>query len=462
MFEAPDLMEKSSREVYHKKPPVLASIPIERKNPLERALSVLAEVRPGEGMGVLLLTANIFVLLAGYYLLKTAREALILSEGGAEVKTYSSAAQALLLWCVVPAYAALTSRMGRLRVITAITLIFISNLLLFWYFGAQGKREGVVFFIWVGIFNNFAVAQFWSFANDLFSEEQGKRLFPIIGIGSSTGALAGAEVASPFIKKAGPYPLMLAAAGALAVCLLLTYAIHRRVEKHPAQFSSGPADKPLSRTNGLQLILRDRYLLLIAALIVLLNVVNTSGEFLLGKFVVAEAGRTMGPNLAAQQKFIGEFYGHFFSWVNLVGVLVQMFGVSRIFRHIGVRGSLYILPTIAAMNYCLLLFLPILAVIRVGKILENSTDYSIMNTTRHALFLPTSREAKYKAKSAVDTFFPRSGDVLQAGIVYAGTALAIGISGFAILNLVLTAAWLGVVVALRRQHVRASAAAVSA
>ena len=322
-----ELVEILCRKVYHKIPMAITSAPFERKNLVEKALSVLGEVRPGEGAGVLLLTANVFVLLAGYYLLKTVREALILSEGGAEVKTYSSAAQVVLLWCVVPAYAALTSRMGRLRVMGAITLIFIGNLLLFWYFGNRGSHEGVVFFIWVGIFNNFAVAQFWSFANDLYSEEQGKRLFPIIGIGSATGALAGAEVAAPFIRSAGPYPLMLAAAGALALCFLLSYAIHRRAKADSAHFSSGPPEAPLLRTNGFRLILRDRYLLLIAVLIVLLNVVNTSGEFLLGKFVVAEAGRAMGANLAGQEKFIGEFYGHFFSWVNLVGVLLQMFGV---------------------------------------------------------------------------------------------------------------------------------------
>jgi AAA family ATP:ADP antiporter len=138
--------------------------------------------------------------------------------------------------------------------------------------------------------------------------------------------------------------------------------------------------------------------------------------------------------------------------VNLIGVLVQMFGVSRIFRYIGVRGSLYVLPVIALVNYSFLLFLPILAIVRVGKILENSTDYSLMNTVRHALFLPTSREAKYKAKSAIDTFFVRAGDVLQAGFVYIGTLLSLGVTGFAAVNLVLAVVWLGVVVAIGRQH----------
>jgi AAA family ATP:ADP antiporter len=434
-------------------PPGYAAPPeVGRKRPIERALSVLADVHSGEAAGVLLLALNVFLLLAAYYLLKTVRESLILSERGAEVKSYSSAAQALLLLLIVPAYSALTSRMGRLRVMTWVTLLFVANLVAFYVIGTKGVHEGVPFFIWVGIFNNFIVAQFWSFANDLYSEAQGKRLFPIIGIGTSMGALAGAQVAGPFIHAAGPYPLMLAAAAVLLVCLLLTRVIHHRAAAHPREFTSGEAEAPLARANGFQLLRRDRYLLLIAILIVLLNVVNTSGEFLLGKLVVASAAHVVGADLAAREKFIGEFYGNFFSWVNLIGVLVQMFGVSRIFRYVGVRGSLYVLPVIALTNYSFLLFLPILAIVRVGKILENSTDYSLMNTVRHALFLPTSREAKYKAKSAIDTFFVRVGDVLQAGFVYVGTLLSIGVTGFAAVNLVLAVVWLGVVVAIGREH----------
>src|ERR1700674_3372738 len=181
-------------------PPGYPAAPgVGRKSAIERALSILADVRSGETAGVLLLALNVFLLLAAYYLLKTVRESLILSERGAEVKSYSSAAQALLLLPIVPPYSALTSRMGRLRVLTGVALLFVVNLVAFYAIGTRGAHEGVPFFIWVGIFNNFIVAQFWSFANDLYSEGQGQRLFPVIGIGSSLGALAGAQIAGPFI-----------------------------------------------------------------------------------------------------------------------------------------------------------------------------------------------------------------------------------------------------------------------
>jgi AAA family ATP:ADP antiporter len=171
---------------------------------------------------------------------------------------------------------------------------------------------------------------------------------------------------------------------------------------------------------------------------VLLNIVNTLGGYILDRFVTAEAAKAGGDPKA----FIGQFFGHFYSAANLLGLLLQTLATSRIFRLLGVRGALFVLPVVALVSYSTLTLVPVLMIVRWAKILENSTDYSIMNTVRQALWLPTSREAKYKAKAAIDTFFTRSGDVLQAGVVLAGTAIGIGITGFSMVNIVLTAAWL--------------------
>jgi len=423
-----------------------------KKDAAHRVVSLLADVRAGEGVGVLLLALNSFLLLMSYYLLKTVREPLILTQGGAEVKAYSAALQALLLLGIVPAYGALASRVSRIRLITWVTLIFVVNLLLFYAFGMAGVREGVVFFLWVGIFNVFVVALFWSFANDLYSESQGKRLFPAIAIGGSLGSLVGAQAAAMIMRATGPYPLMLLAAGVLVVCILISRVIHDRAASDAAHFYAGHAAAPLARTGALELLLRDRYLLLIALLVLLLNIVNNSGEFLLGKLVTADAIRVAGSDIGLQEKIIGEFYGHYEVWYNSVALGLQMFAVSRIFRYAGVRGALFILPALAMGSYSFLLLLPVLPVIRWLKIVENGADYSVQNTTVHALFLPTSREAKYKAKAAIDTFFKRAGDVLEAGVVRVGSAFDLGIQGFAVVNLVLILAWFAVAFGIAREH----------
>src|SRR5262249_14883343 len=149
---------------------------------------------------------------------------------------------------------------------------------------------------------------------------------------------------------------------------------------------------------------------------------------------------------------IGEFYGSFFAWVNLVGIFLQLFFVSRIFKHVGVRGALFVMPVIAFASYGLVAVLPLLGLVRFAKVMENGTDYSIQNTTRQALFLPTSREAKYKAKAAIDSFFWRAGDVLLATLVFVGVELGFGVRNYAALNLVFVLIWIAIVAVIAREH----------
>jgi AAA family ATP:ADP antiporter len=156
---------------------------------------------------------------------------------------------------------------------------------------------------------------------------------------------------------------------------------------------------------------------------------------------------------------IAAFYARFYSVVNLVGLLVQLFVVSRVLKFFGVRIAVLVLPSIALLGYGILAFVPVLAVVRWAKTAENATDYSLNNTVRNVLFLPTTREEKYKAKQAIDAFFTRAGDVLQAALVYAGTTwLAFTTQQFAMVNIALAGIWLAIAVAVGRRYVRLVAA----
>ena len=150
---------------------------------------------------------------------------------------------------------------------------------------------------------------------------------------------------------------------------------------------------------------------------------------------------------------IGAFYGQFFFWVNLLGVSIQMFVVSRVFKYLGVRAALMVLPVIAFGGYAAIAILGGLTVLRVAKTAENSVDYSLQNTVKQALFLPTSREAKYKAKAAIDTFFVRFGDSASAAIVFLGLhAVGLGPRGFALVNVALVSVWIMLNVGISREH----------
>jgi AAA family ATP:ADP antiporter len=429
---------------------------------LDRRLGLFATVHAGEGWGALLLAADIFCLLAAYYLLKTVRESLILSEGSAEVKSYAAGAQALILLAAVPLYGVIASSVRRSRLINGVLLFFISHLALFHLLASAGWHIGVAFFLWVGVFNLMIVAQFWAFANDLYTLDRGQRLFPIVGVGGSLGAWFGSRAASALMTAHfQPADLLTLAGGGLLVCVGLNYAVSRHVGAARAFGPSGNNERPLGSAGGLRLVVGDRYLRLIAVLVILVNVVNTTGEYLLGRLVVADAVRAVAQGTAggfSKSQLIGIFYGGFFAWVNLFSLIIQLFVVSRAFKRIGVAGALFVLPAIACGSYGLLAFLPILGAVRVGKIFENSVDYSLQNTARHALFLPTEREAKYKAKQAIDGLCWRVGDLLQAGLVFVGVRLAFTVREFALLNEMFVFLWIVVVMGIYREHRRRTVA----
>jgi AAA family ATP:ADP antiporter len=426
----------------------------EQKGPLDRMLSVFTDVQAGEGVGALLLAANVFYLLAFYQVLKIVRDALILSESGAEAASYASAGMAAVLFLFVPAYGAFAARVNRVWLISSVTIFFASHLLIFYALGAAGMRIGIVFYIWIGVFNNVALAQFWAFANDLYTNERGKRLFPLVGLGASLGALVGAGLTAYFFKGMGPYNLMLLAAAGLLVPVALTIIVHRR-EGRRKEETTEDAEKPVGGSGSFQLVFKQRYLLLIAMMVLVYNLVNTLGGYILNTVMTQEAARRVAAGLAdgaSEAAIIGTMSGSIQTLVNLLGLLLQAFFVSRIFKYIGVRGALFILPAIAATGYTAIALVPTFFAVQWTKIFENGTDYSIQNTTRHALFLPTSREAKYKAKQAIDAFFVRFGDMLQAGVVFVGVQLALGIRGFALVNVALVTLWLLIVLGIRREH----------
>ena len=446
-------------------PDTVAAASSERPGLLDRLLAPFAEVKAGEAATALLLMLNVFLLLAAYYVIKTVREPLILAGGGAEVKSYTAGGQAALLLFLVPAYGAFASRVNRARLITWVTLFFALNLVIFYVLAlAKTPYLGVAFFLWVGIFNLMIIAQFWGFANDVYTAEQGKRLFAIVGVGASLGAIFGAWLAKEIIAVVGVYPPMLIAAGILIACIVLTRLADARERGRSAARAVAPvSDVPISGRGGFSLVFSERYLMLIAVLMVVLNFVNTNGEYILSKSVtqvvhqMAASGRTGGMDVDAWTKQqIGLFYASYLWWVSLLGAVIQMFVVSRVMKWIGVRGALFALPFIALGGYGILAAVPVLSAIKVAKIFENATDYSLQNTSRQALFLPTSREAKYKAKAAIDSFFVRGGDLLSTGLVFAGTKLALTPQKFAAVNVVLVAVWIGIVILIGREHRRLS------
>ena len=433
----------------------------QKRSPMETFLNLFTEVRPGEGPSALMLCLNVFLIFTAYYIIKPVREALILTGGGAEVKSYAAAGQAMLLLLAIPLYSRLASRFPRRRLINIVTIFFAGCLVLFYILAQTNLPLGIVFYLWVGIFNLMIPAQFWAFANDIYTPESGKRIFVLIAFGASAGAVFGASATGRLIQFLGEYQLLLLSSAILLGSLILTNIVEAR-ERKPIEIKEDTSllEEPLKKGSlfdAFEMVFKHKYLLLIAFVVLFLNWVNTTGEYILSRTVTEVAAKTIQSGAAGaltEGQFIGKFYADFFAVVNVAGLAIQLFIVSRILKYLGIRVAILILPFIALGGYFIIAFFPILSIVRWAKTAENATDYSLNNTVRHALFLPTTREQKYKAKQAIDTFFQRMGDVLTAGLVYAGTTwFAFQTKQFAIFNLGLVIIWiiLGVLIGIENK-----------
>jgi ATP:ADP antiporter, AAA family len=466
---------------------------------LERGLRLITDVRAGEAPLVLALTLNVFLLLTAYYIIKPVREALILTlEGGAEYKSYASGAIAIVLLGAVPLYGLFVDRLPRLKLVVGVTLFFASHLVLFFFasqIDAVRPALGVLFYIWIGLFNLMVVAQLWSFANDLYDVEQGKRLFPLVALGASIGAAAGSQIASWLVEPLGVNLLLLVSGAILVACAYLFIVAERQsailkarratelataaagrealadagvaagsVPVPPAAASSAPVAAAGGRQGGFALVFRYRYLLAIALFTLVYNWVNSNGEYMLGKLVKAAASEavqrgTLKP--AEIGAFIGRTYADFFFVVNVLGVGLQAFVVSRVVKYGGLGLALLVLPIILLGSSLAVFLWPVLMVIRAGKTLENGIDYSLNSTVRQMLWLPTSPAMKYKAKQAVDTFFVRLGDVSSALLVLIGAgSFGWTVRGFAVANGLLVSIWLGLVAMILREGRKIQAGAL--
>ena len=445
-----------------------------RKSPLDRLLSLGADVRAGEGGTALLLALNGFLVLAAYYCIRPLRAALLLPVEiqvpggpllkGAEITAYLGAVLAGLFLVIVPLYSTLATRVNRIRLLLSVTTFFIVTLLGFFAIATSGAfptAVGILFYLWASVFNLMVIAQFWSFANDLYTPEQGKRLFAIVGFGGSVGAVSGALITSRLAVRFGGTRMMIVAAVMLTVCLLLTYLIHQRDRRKPA--ASGThmeAEKSIGGKGGFRLVLGSSYLLAIGLLTLTVQLVNTNGNYILNETVagMAEAAARSGSQNEADT-ILATMAGVDL-WQNLLAMLIQFFLVSRIFKFLGVGGALFVLPVIAFGSYSLFAFAPVLSMIRIAKITENATDYSLQNTVRRALFLPTSRDAKYKALQAVETFFWRAGDLVSSiAVLVFITFLQVSVQSFAFVNIMAIGAWLALAAFLARQNRRLTAEA---
>jgi AAA family ATP:ADP antiporter len=330
---------------------------------------------------------------------------------------------------------------------------------------------GIVFYQFVGIFSVTLVAQFWAFSSDLYGPERGKRLFPIVAIGAAFGAVFGSWVGEHLIRDFGveAFDLVLVALAPLVAALVMaTWSDRRGTYGDPSEWTTNRWQEPAAPSdNGpFNLILNHKYLAATALFILIFNWVVASGDNILFAIVqdtIRESLENQRLDAVAYSNALKAattvFYSSLYFWVNIFALILQAFFVSRILRYGGMRMLLLTTPVVSLFAYATMVFAPVLALVKAVKVAENSSNYSVNNTARHMLWLPTSKEMLYKAKPTVDTLFVRLGDGMAALTVLVGTRVVeFSVLDFVYINIVLILFWIALCFYLYKENHRWSVA----
>lgn len=408
------------------------------------------DVKPAELRAMLWSFAYFFCLLAGYYVLRPLRDQMGIA-GGVRNLPWLFSATFLVLLIAQPLYGALVARLPRARFIPFVYHFFVANLALFWLLltlHAGTAWVARVFFVWVSVFNLFAVVVFWSFMADLFSSEQGKRLFGFIGAGGTAGALLGPVVTIGLSLPLGPVNLLLVAAAFLEFAVLCAW----RLEKATAPATRAPAAAAPriggGAFAGLAEVARSRYLLGIAAWVSLLSFGGT--------FLYFQQAHIVSTTLhgAAQQTRL--FAGIDLA-VGLLTLATQTFVTGRFLKRFGVAAGAAALPAVYVIAFAVLALAPGLAAVVVFQALQRTMNFAIANPARQVFYTVVSREEKYKAKNLVDVVVFRGSDALYGWLFDSLQALGLKLAAIAACALPAALGWLALSAALGRAQERRAA-----
>lgn len=402
-------------------------------------LSHSLNLQPGEGAAVIAGLAMFFLLFTGYFMLRPVRETMGIAGGIDNLQWLFTGTFIATLMCL-PLFGWLASRVKRKRILPWTYGFFVSNLVVFaglFAVDQQAIWTARGFYIWLSVFNLLAISLAWSVLADLFSTEQGKRLFGLLAAGASAGGLAGPVLGTLLVAPLGHSGLLLLASLLLLGSLAASAYLQHWRSQHPLEVTAElPAQKPLGGNPfaGATAVLRSPYLLGIALFVVLLASVST--------FLYFEQARIVSETFTDRTQQT-QVFGLIDSVVQALAILTQLFITGRLARRLGVGALLVGVPLVMALGFVWLALAPTFAVFVVVMVVRRAGEYALVRPGREMLFTVLPAEAKYKAKNFIDTVVYRGGDAvsgwLKRGLdligehpqlaMIIGAALALGWAG---------------------------------
>ncbi|MDM0049363.1 NTP/NDP exchange transporter [Variovorax sp. J22R115] len=415
----------------------------------ERWLRRAVPATPQESAAALWSFGYFFALLAGYYVLRPLRDQMGIA-GGTRALPWLFTATFVTLLVAQPLYGMLVARLPRARFIPIVYHFFVANLAVFWVLLALDVEPVIVarvFFVWVSVFNLFAVAVFWSFMADLFTSEQGKRLFGFIGAGGTAGALLGPAITIVLSVPLGPHNLLIAAIVFLEIAVFCAHRLERSAgvnpgHRHDASRVGGSA------LAGLWGLFRSPYLIGVAAWVSLLSFGATMLYFAQANVVSATV-----QGAGAQTRVFASID----LAVGLLTLATQVFATGRFLQRFGTGVAAGALPAVYVIGFFALAMTPTLAVIVVFQVAQRWMNFAIANPARQVFFTVVGREEKYKAKNLIDVVVYRGSDALYGWVYDVLHAAGLKIGAIALCAVPVVLAWLILSATLGRMQERRAA-----
>ena len=415
---------------------------------MKKLFSKIVDVKPEEIRALWLGFVFFFVVLAGYYVIRPVRDNI----GATQFENLWWMFTVVLVAMIFAnaLFSAIVSRMSRRRFIPIAYRFFILNLVIFFglmQYMPPGKQPWVdgCFFVWVSVFNLFATAVFWGFMTDLFTTEQGKRLFGFIAVGGSLGGIFGPIITASLVHQVSTGVLLLICAGMLEIAA-------QSVRFFPAEFrrddprsgENASAEKPIGGKfwDGVTHICKSPYLFGLFLFIFLYTFTSTWTYF-----QQAELTKTGFADKAARTAFFAKLDLS----VNTLTLFLQIFVTGRLMKFLGVTVTLLFMPVLSLFGFAAMGFAPVLPVLAAFQIARRASTFAFMRPAREVLFTVLRREDKYKAKSFIDTFGYRCGD--QFGVSYSGLkALGLSLSAISYIAVPVVAGWCALGIWLGRKQ----------
>jgi AAA family ATP:ADP antiporter len=403
---------------------------------------------PAERAATLWSFAYFFTLLAGYYVLRPLRDQMGIA-GGVKALPWMFTATFVTLLVAQPLYGELVARMPRARFIPVVYHFFVINLALFWLlltFGIEVVTVARFFFVWVSVFNLFAVAVFWSFMADLFTSEQGKRLFGFIGAGGTAGALLGPAITIGLSVPLGPTNLLIAAMVLLELAVFCVHRLERTAnarQGHPDERRVGG-----SAFAALSELIRSPYLLGVGAWVSLLSFGATILYFEQANLVAATVH-----DAGAQTRIFASID----LAVGLLTLATQVFATGWLLKRFGTGAAAAALPAVYVVGFAAMTLAPSLVVVVVTQVAQRWMNFAIANPARQVFFTVVTREEKYKAKNLIDVVIYRGSDALYGWVFDSLQAVGLKLGAIALCALPVVAGWLFLSAALGRTQERRAA-----